>query len=39
MANARGIPESTLISIRKQPEKLNECCGNATRITANRNAD
>jgi hypothetical protein len=34
-----GIPESTLRSIRKQAEKLNECCGLATRIRANRNTD
>jgi hypothetical protein len=39
MANAMGIPESTLRSTRKQAEKLNECCRSSTRITANRNID
>jgi hypothetical protein len=39
MANAMGIPESTLRSARKQAEELNEHCGSATRITPSKNTD
>jgi hypothetical protein len=34
--NAKGIPESTLETIREQDEKIMEICESATKMTASR---
>jgi hypothetical protein len=36
IANAMGIPESTLRTIRKEAEKIKESCKSATRMTASK---